>query len=157
MGQYDWDGLTMDIYDDPLPLEVEDLAQVDARWSKEARLQESPLLAYGDYRQDLLYTEEIQGYELRYEITDVKVPFLYDFVKDGFIRDNQDEVLEKYLIPVDPAPWEAEEVYQVSWSGGVLDDTYLVCWEKRIVEIKFYWTPTQEQIQIAAERLKPGL
>ena len=130
---------------------------MDARWSKEARLQESPLLAYGDYRQDLLFTEEIQGYELRYEITDVKVPFLYDFVKDGFIRDNQDEVLEKYLIPVDPAPWEAEEVYQVSWSGGVLDDTYLVCWEKRIVEIKFYWTPTREQIQIAAERLRPGL
>lgn len=157
VGQYDWGGLTMDIYDDPLPLEVEDLVQVDARWSKEARLQESPLLAYGDYRQDLLFTEEIQGYELRYEITDVKVPFLYDFVKDGFIRDNQDEVLEKYLIPVDPAPWEAEEVYQVSWSDGVLDDTYLVCWEKRIVEIKFYWTPTQEQIQIAAERLRPGL
>ena len=156
VGQYDWDGLTMHIYDDPLPLEVEDLVQVDARWSKEARLQESPLLAYGDYRQDLLFTEEIQGYELRYEITDVKVPFLYDFVKDGFIRDNQDEVLEKYLIPVDPAPWEAEEVYQVSWSDGVLDDTYLVCWEKRIVEIKFYWTPTQEQIQIAAERLRPG-
>lgn len=157
VGQYDWDGLTMDIYDDPLPLEVEDLVQVDARWSKEARLQKSPLLAYGDYRQDLLFTEEIQGYELRYEITDVKVPFLYDFVKDGFIRDNQDEVLEKYLIPVDPAPWEAEEVYQVSWRDGVLDDTYLVCWEKRIVEIKFYWTPTREQIQIAAERLRPGL
>ena len=36
-------------------------------------------------------------------------------------------------------------------------DTYLVCWEKRIVEIKFYWTPTREQIQIAAERLRPGL
>ena len=157
VGQYDWDGLTMDIYDDPLPLEVEDLVQVDARWSKEARLQESPLLAYGDYRQDLLFTEEIQGYEIRYEVTDVKVPFLYDFVKDGFIRDNQDEVLEKYLIPVDPTPWEAEEVYQVSWSDGVLDDSYLVCWEKRIVEIKFYWTPTQEQIQIAAERLRPGL
>lgn len=156
VGQYDWGGLTMDIYGDPLPLEVEDLVQVDARWSKEARIQESPLLAYGDYRQDLLFTEEIQGYEIRYEITDVKVPFLYDFVKDGFIRDNQDEVLEKYLIPVDPAPWEAEEVYQVSWSDGVLDDTYLVCWEKRIVEIKFYWTPTQEQIQIAAERLRPG-
>ena len=157
VGQYDWDGLTMDIYDDPLPLEVEDLVQVDARWSKEARLQESPLLAYGDYRQDLLFTEEIQGYELRYEITDVKVPFLCDFVKDGFIRDNQDEVLEKYLIPVDPAPWEAEEVYQVSWRDGVLDDNYLVCWEKRIVEIKFYWTPAREQIQIAAERLRPGL
>ena len=62
---------------------VEDLVQVDARWSKEARLQESPLLAYGDYRQDLLFTEEIQGYELRYEITDVKVPFLYDLLRMG--------------------------------------------------------------------------
>ena len=76
-------GADLGLYDEPLPLEVEDLVQVDARWSKEARLQESPLLAYGDYRQDLLFTEEIQGYELRYEITDVKVPFLYDFVKDG--------------------------------------------------------------------------
>ncbi len=157
VGQYDWDGRTMDIYDDPIPLEVEDLAQVDARWSKEARLQESPLLAYGDYRQDLLYGQEVRGYELRYEITHVKVPLLYDFVKDGFIRDNQDEVLEKYLTPVDPAPWNAQEVYQVSWRDGELDDSYLVCWEKRIVEIKFYWTPTQEQIQIAAERLRPGL
>ena len=155
VGQYDWDGRTMDVYDDPLPLEVEDLVQVDARWSKEARLQESPLLAYGDYRQDLLYGQEVRGYELRYEITHVKVPLLYDFVKDGLIRDNQDEALGEYLTPVDPAPWNAQEVYQLHWDGGLLD-TYLVCWEKRIVEIKFYWTPTQEQIQIAAERLGPA-
>ena len=156
VGQYDWDGLTMDVYDDPLPLEVEDLVQVDARWSKEARLQESPLLAYGDYRQDLLYGQEVQGYELRYEITHVKVPLLYDFVKDGLIRDNQDEALGEYLTPVDPAPWNAQEVYQLHWDGGLLD-TYLVCWESRFAEITFYWTPTQEQIQIAAERLRPAL
>ena len=156
VGQYDWDGLTMDIYDDPLPLEVEDLVQVDARWSKEARLQESPLLAYGDYRQDLLYGQEVQGYELRYEITDVKVPLLYDFVKDGLIRNHQDEALGEYLMPVDSAPWNAQEAYQLHWDGGLLD-TYLVCWESRFAEITFYWTPTQEQIQIAAERLRPGL
>ena len=151
----------MDIYDDPLPLEVEDLAQVDARWSKEARLQESPLLAYGDYRQDLLYGQEVQGYELRYEITDVKVPLLYDFVKDRLVHERQDEVHDDFILvdhfePVDPTPWEAEEAYQLHFSDGVLN-TYLVCWEKRIVEIKFYWTPTREQIQIAAERLRPGL
>ena len=156
MGQYDWDGLTMDIYDDPLPLEVEDLVQVDARWSKEARLQKSPLLAYGDYRQDLLYGQEVRGYELRYEITDVKVPLLYDFVKDGLIRNHQDEALGEYLMPVDSAPWNAQEAYQLHWDGGLLD-TYLVCWESRFAEITFYWTPTQEQIQIAAERLRPGL
>lgn len=156
VGQYDWDGLTMDIYDDPLPLEVEELVQVDARWSKEARLQESPLLAYGYYRQDLLYGQEVRGYELRYEITHVKVPLLYDFVKDGLIRNHQDEALGEYLMPVDSAPWNAQEAYQLHWDGGLLD-TYLVCWESRFAEITFYWTPTQEQIQIAAERLGPGL
>lgn len=156
VGQYDWDGLTMDIYDDPLPLEVEELVQVDARWSKEARLQESPLLAYGYYRQDLLYGQEVRGYELRYEITHVKVPLLYDFVKDGLIRNHQDEALGEYLMPVDSAPWNAQEAYQLHWDGGLLD-TYLVCWESRFAEITFYWTPTQEQIQIAAERLRPGL
>ena len=35
-------------------------------------------------------------------------------------------------------------------------NTYLVCWENRIVEIQFYWEPTQEQIQIAAAQLKPS-
>ena len=156
VGSYEWQGRTWDIYDDPLPLEVEELVQVDARWSKEARLQESPLLAYGDYRQDLLYGQEVQGYELRYEITDVKVPLLYDFVKDGLIRNHQDEALGEYLMPVDSAPWNAQEAYQLHWDGGLLD-TYLVCWESRFAEITFYWTPTQEQIQIAAERLRPGL
>ena len=51
-----------------------------------------------------------------------------------------------------PDRWEAEEVDQVCWRDGGRDDTYLVCWEKRSVEIKFYWTPTLEQIQIAAGR-----
>ena len=160
VGQYDWDGLTMDIYDDPLPLEVEDLADVDARWSKRARLQESPLLAYGDYRQDLLYGQQVRGYELSYEITDVKVPLLYGFIRDRLVHERQDEIHDGFVFvdhfqPVDPAPWEALEAYQLHWSDSVLD-TYLVCWEGRIVEITFYWSPTRAQIQAAAEALKPA-
>lgn len=158
VGQYDWDGLTMDIYDDPLPLTVEDLVEVDARWSKEARFQESPLVAYGDYRQDLLFGQEIRGYELSYEITDVKLPRLYAFVKERLISQRQDEVYEDFVFvdhyePIDPAVWGAQEAYQLHWSDGAMD-TYLVCWENRIVEIKFYWTPTPEQISRAAELLR---
>lgn len=160
VGQYDWDGLTMDIYDDPLPLTVEDLAEVNARWSKEARLQESPLVAYGDYRQDLLYGQEIQRYDLSYEITDVKLPILYDFIKERLLKERQDEVHDGFVFidhfeAIDPTPWDAEEVYQLHWSDSILD-TYLVCWENRIVEIKFYWQPSQEQIQTAAEHLNPS-
>lgn len=154
---YDWDGLTMDIYNDPLPLTVEDLVEVDARWSKKAEIQESVLVAYGDYRQDLLFGQEIQGYELSYEITDVKLPRLYEFVKERLISQRQDEVHEDFVFvdhyePIDPAAWGAQEAYQLHWSDGVMD-TYLICWETRIVEIKFYWTPTSEQIGRAAEIL----
>lgn len=160
VGQYEWNGITRDIYDDPLPLEVEDMVDVDARWSKEARLQESPLAAYGDYRQDLLFGQEVKGYDLSYEITDVKLPILYDFIKDRLVKERQDEihgdfVFEDHFEPADPAPWGAREAYQLHWSGSILN-TYLVCWETRIVEIKFYWTPTQEQIRTAAEQLKPS-
>ena len=155
---YDWDGLTMDIYNDPLPLTVEDLVEVDARWSKKAEIQESVLVAYGDYRQDLLFGQEIQGYELSYEITDVKLPRLYEFVKERLISQRQDEVHEDFVFvdhyePIDPAAWGAQEAYQLHWSDGVMD-TYLICWETRIVEIKFYWTPTSEQIGRAAEILR---
>ena len=155
---YDWDGLTMDIYNDPLPLTVEDLVEVDARWSKKAEIQESVLVAYGDYRQDLLFGQEIQGYELSYEITDIKLPRLYEFVKERLISQRQDEVHEDFVFvdhyeSIDPAAWGAQEAYQLHWSDGVMD-TYLICWETRIVEIKFYWTPTSEQIGRAAEILR---
>lgn len=160
VGEYEWNGMTWDIYDDPLPLTVEELAHVDARWSKEARLQESPLVAYGDYRQDLLFGQEIRGYDLSYEITDVKLPVLYDWIKDRLINERQDEVHDDFVFvdhfePVDPALWGAEEAYQLHWSDSILD-TYLVCWDNRIVEITFYWQPTQEQIQTAAETLRAG-
>ena len=160
VGQYEWNGITRDIYDDPLPLEVENLADVDARWSKEARLQESPLVAYGDYRQDLLFGQAVKGYDLSYEIIDVKLPVFYDWIKDRLINERQDEVHDDVVFvdhfePIDPALWGAEEAYQLHWSDSILD-TYLVCWGNRIVEITFYWQPTPEQIQTAAERLRPA-
>lgn len=159
VGQYDWDGLTMDIYDDRLPLTVEDLAEVDTRWSRQARVQESFLVRYGEYRQDLLYGQEIRGYELSYEIIDVKLPLLYDFLKERLLETHQDEVYDDFVFvdhyePVSPDPWGAEEAWQLHWSEGVLN-TYLVCWESRIVQITFYWEPTPEQLREAGERLRP--
>lgn len=68
---------------------------------------------------------------------------------------HDDFVFEDHFEEIDPTPWGAEEAYQLHWSDSILD-TYLVCWETRILEIKFYWQPTGEQIQIAAERLKPS-
>ena len=63
-------------------------------------------------------------------------------------------VFTDHYEPADPAPWGAQEAYQVYFSDSFLN-TYLVCWEERIVEIKFYWEPTPEQIRLAAEKLSP--
>lgn len=153
---YEWNGRTYDIYDDPLPLELEDLVEVDARWSKKAELQESVLLAYGEYTQRPLYSEEVD-YQIRYDITDVKVPALYPFIKKSLVNARQGQVQEDFVFvdhfePTDPAPWGAQEAYQLLGNDGLMD-TYLICWETRIVEIKFYWTPTAEQIARAADIL----
>ena len=120
---------------------------------------ESFLLSWTEYRQSTLYTEKVSGYDLNYEVVDVKAPFLYDFVKEGILAQRQDEVHDGFVFvdhyePVDPASWKAREVYQLHWSDTILD-TYLVYWEGRIVEIQFYWTPTPEQIRLAAELLAP--
>lgn len=159
VGQYEWQGETFDIYNDPLPLTVEDLVPVEARWTRKADYQESAFLAHGTYRQSLLRTETVDSYELQYEIVDVKVPALRGFVRDRLIAAQQDEVHDGVVFvdhyePVDPSPWQAQAAYQLHWSDTVLD-TYLVCWEDRLVEITFYWTPTEAQIRQAAEILKP--
>ena len=36
-------------------------------------------------------------------------------------------------------------------------NTYLLFWDDRIVEIKFYWEPTTEQIAQAAEILQQAI
>lgn len=89
---------------------------------------------------------------------DVKIPFLYDTVKDAMLNERQDEVHGDVIFidhyePIDAAIWEASAAYQLHWSDSILD-TYLICWENRIVEIKFYWTPTPEQIEVVVEKLK---
>ena len=49
--------------------------------------------------------------------------------------------------------WNAKEAYRLYWSYGHFVDIYLLCYEKRIVEITFDWKPTIKQMAIAAERL----
>ena len=49
--------------------------------------------------------------------------------------------------------WNAKEAYRLYWSYGHFVDIYLLCYEKRIVELWFFWEPTIKQMVIAAERL----
>lgn len=160
VGTYELYGRTREIYNDPLPLEIEDLANVSAWWSKEADHQETFLLSSTEYRQYTVPTdgnEWVNESELEYTVTEVKQRFLYDFIKRAVLGSRQDEVHDDFVFtdhyePIDASVWNADDAYQLHWSDSVLN-TYLICWGKRIVEIKFYWEPTPEQIAIVAQKL----
>lgn len=159
---YDINGWTMEVYDDPLPLEIEDLSDSQALWSKEARHQETPLVSYDHYRQDFVRIEGNDAGEtkaLEYSIIDVKIPGLVSFFRKTALNARQDEEYDDFTFTdhfeaIDPALWKADEAYQLYWSDSYLD-TYLLLWGDRIVELKFYWSPTPEQIEIAVQKLMP--
>ena len=154
---YEFDGRTRNIYDDTLPLNIEDLVETDTHYSKQAEYQETFLLSCAQFSQRPLLTETVQTYRLDYTIYDIKQPILYPLVKDGLLRARQDEVQDDMILtdhyePIDPSAWNANEVYQLHWSDSVLN-TYLICFDHHIVEIQFFWQPTTEQIQTAASIL----
>jgi len=98
--------------------------------------------------------------DLQYCITDVKIPLLFDTIKKAVLDSRQDDVSKggeviftDHFEPIDPSVWGADEAYQLHWSDTLLN-TYLVCWGNRIVEIKFYWEASEDEIRTAAEILK---
>ena len=157
---YEKNGWTFDIYDEPMPLYVEDLMEIgDSIWSRERnKHNETFLLSRSEYRQDHVKGGPEGLKDLAYTVVDVKLPILYDTVREAMLRERQDEVHGDVIFidhyePIDATIWDASAAYQLHWSDSVLD-TYLVCWDNRIVEIKFYWDPTPEQIEIAVDKLK---
>ncbi len=157
---YEHNGWTFEVYDEPMPLYVEDLMEIgDSTWSRERnKHDETILVSRSEYRQDHVKGGPAGLKDLAYTIVDIKFPFLYDTVKQAMLDERQDEIHGDHVFidhyePIDATIWEASAAYQLHWSDSILN-TYLICWENRIVEIKFYWEPTPEQIAIAVEKLK---
>ena len=160
IGTYELYGRTREIYNDPLPLEIEELADVHAQWSKEADHQETLLLSSTEYRQYAVPADgndNVDERKLEYTVTEVKQDFLYDFIKRAVLNSRQDEIHDDFVFtdhyePIDASVWNADDAYQLHWSESVLN-TYLIFWGNRVVEIKFYWEPTPAQIAITVEKL----
>ena len=163
VGTYELYGMEREICDDSLPLEIEDLADVDVHWSKEADHQETFLLSSTEYRQYAVPADgnDVPDYhDLEYTVTEVKRDFLYGFVKEAVVNSRQDkvhgnEVFTNHYEPVDPVAWGLDSAYQLHWGNDVLNG-YLFFKGSRIVELTFYWEPTPEQIEKAARALFGG-
>ena len=53
----------------------------------------------------------------------------------------------------DAAAWGAEAVYRLYSEDGWWANTYLLCYSRKIVEIRFNWEPTEEQIHTINRKL----
>ena len=99
--------------------------------------------------------------ELRYDITVVKFPALYGWCKAEMLKDRDEtgsdipEGHRNVYREADPAPWGAGEAYRLYNEEGWWMNTYLLCYEGRIVEITFDWEPTAEDMAVVSEKLKP--
>lgn len=108
------------------------------------------VLRISEYRQHYVQDGPEGLKNLEYTVVDIKIPALYNTVKQAPLNERQDEIHGDYLFidhyePIDASIRQTDEAYQLHWNDSILN-TYLVCWENRIVEIKFYWPPTPEQI-----------
>ncbi len=154
-------GFTENIFHDELPLVVEDLRNT----------------AYQGYSYEMEYTAEsvlcgvhranqtpgVDGLsepKLSYRIIDVKLPLLYGLCRESLEKDfahdfgksmNGDVDWEKH-IPVNAAPWGANEAYQLCILNN-MKERYLLCYNKTIVEIDFgnEWDVTPEVMRIVGE------
>ena len=160
---YEYMGQTQILYQDELPLTIEDLADVDFDgYTRERNVSESPLLAemtvYQRPRLDSDSYDRIPS--LSYYIVIVKAGFLYDWCRQTMFdkgdQTNNSRVPEGYknvYEPQDPAPWGAREAYRLIGPDGSPYNRYLLCYDSRIIEIWFDWEPTPAQMAVTGEKL----
>ena len=160
---YEHNGMTWVIHQDELPLVVEDLIDIDySGYIKERRGNMSILLGQLVMRQHPRFDTEnyLDIPTLEYTMTLVNVPALYDMCKNQLI-DKEDETDNKNIpegfkrvyLEQDPIPWKANEVYQLAYQDSGTLNSYLLCYDDRIIEIRFDWEPTAEQMEIVAKKL----
>jgi len=159
---YEYHGNIFTAPQDNLPLTVEDLLDVNYDgYTREQTNHQSLLLAQYEARQRPRF--DADDYKemprLEYTITLVKVPALYGLCKNALLADWEDDWRpdgqKNYAMLIDPAPWGAEDAYQLANQEYGLRNTFLLCYKDRLVEIDFSygWDITPEQMSLVSEKI----
>ena len=161
-GSYEQNGRTYDLYNDSLPLTVEDLTDTDAVYSRKATTSASFLLRRSLYDQSPVVPQYAGTPTVWYTIYDTDFVFVQDMVVHQLLEEHQDEVnedgtvLQDSFVAIDPEPYSVQAAYQLQWSTIGPVPHYLFCWKDRVVELQFaYLEPTEEQLVKAAGILAP--
>ena len=147
------------IYQDTLPLSVEDFAETGFyKSSREAREQSSVLVSYGDYEEYLFEGESATSVIVanNYEVITVKAKFLYEFLLDAFYErefrhwDEDEKQKTEYR-----AVYETEggTMYRQYYEGLPMAHDWLILTENKIVPMTLFLDDlTEEQMKIMIEK-----
>ena len=144
------DGTTYLLYQDEVPLKLEDLMEVDSNIQSYFRMDEDNILY------DTVFVRQSQAGafssspRLSYNIYLVRFPPAYDLALS--------KVLDENYQPLDPEVWGVT-AYQ-EYADGSPSNSFILCLEDRIIIISFYLgdrqasiSPTPEQIAVILEKL----
>lgn len=145
------------LYPVEAPLHVSELMETEYdSYLNTASSHESPFLRYMEVQQRHGFEDEASSDipELQYEWCFVKVPTIYRFCEEQMKRQIVlSEFWDGHLIDQDPSVWGAERVYRFRMEDGTEKNLYMLCYEDILVQIKFNWTPTAEQMAMVGEKL----
>ena len=156
---YEYQGATYTLHQDGLPLDLVDLIETDyTGFVREWEMQETSLLAMASaYQHPRWDDSNARGIpSIEYNIAVIKAPFLYDLCKNAMLEKYDPKGSVRFpqgyeYIAVEPAPWGAVEVYQLTHELPL--PHYLICYPDRLVEIMFDCEPTTEQMRTVTAKL----
>lgn len=163
METYEYKGQTFHVYQDTLPLTIEDLAEVEYDgYSYEQTASNSSIFIEQESATQRPRWDALSQPRLDYSVTRIKAPFLYNLCKQALLDDfahnygrpiPEDPMWEEH-ISIDAAPWGANEAYQLKLDGE-MQMRFLLCYDNCIVEIDFKqdWELTPELKKIVAQKL----
>lgn len=133
-------------FDDPLPLELEDLGL--GKYSDDGyfKTYSSVFLSYTEYYDQPF---NLAGQGMNYVILDVRADFLYNFLYSKFFDSTAREEMDSEL-------WNADSVWQVRGNGK--DSIYHICIDNRMISLIFEPAVelTDEQKSLIGEKLAPA-
>ena len=135
-----------------LPLALEDLGIPEEGLVSTWESRSSPLVAFRAGEQSGPYDSGLPW--LRYEVSDVKLPMLFDLCLDGYLDRYDNEygrLTGGHFRPLNDPAWDAE-VWQV-WDDEGPWPYYLACKDGRIVWLMTDDFLTPEQTKTASEKL----
>ena len=137
-----------------LPFTIGELLDVDDSDYLKTHGEDNSIIL-GQYRSSQHPNTYEHSPTMQYTITEVKMPFLYDFVADTLYH-HYDEWKgwnsEYEYVETDATSWGANKAWEL-YRNGESDNAFLICYDKYILEISVDWELTAEQKQLICAKV----